>query len=168
MSCLAGIAALIGGSAQASVEFKHAVINNHPLKAVIEKYGGRVHIKAKCKNDFVAVFYPMQGGQIVICSERSTTATQLEEALTHEAVHFAQHCYGAEGGSIYITQELKKHAAKKGFSDDAEYAHKMAKLYTDNTHDYNREFEAYYFEDSPGAVSDMIKESCSDFDLKEI
>lgn len=56
---------------------------------------------------------------------------------------------------------MKKQAVEDGYSADAAYAHEGAKASTSSAHDYNMEWEAYYFEDAPKAVADMIKDACT-------
>ena len=147
--------------AQANLAFKEAVIRNHPLTALAETHGAKVHIKEECKGDYIALFRPIGAGHLYVCGSKSTTATELEVALTHEAVHLAQHCWASKEGSIHRIDAMKKQAIENGYSADASYAHESAKASTSNAHDYNMEWEAYYFEDAPKAVADMIKDACT-------
>ena len=147
--------------AQANLAFKEAVIRNHPLTALAEAHGAKVHIKEECKGDYIALFRPIGAGHLYVCGSKSTTATELEVALTHEAVHMAQHCWASKEGSIYMIEDMKKEAIADGYAADATYAHKAAKAITRNTHDYNMEWEAYYFEDAPKVVAKMIKDACT-------
>ena len=177
LSAFVAIAAVVGGSfiapnpaateptaavpAQANLAFKEAVIRNHPLTALAETHGAKVHVKEECKGDYIALFRPIGAGHLYVCGSKSTTATELEVALTHEAVHLAQHCWASKEGSMHTINTMKKHAIEDGYSADAAYAHEAAEAFTSNAHDYNMEWEAYYFEDAPKAVADMIKDACT-------
>ena len=79
--------------AQANLAFKETVIRNHPLTALAETHGAKIHVKEECKGDYIALFRPIGAGHLYVCGSKSTTATELEVALTHEAVHLAQHCW---------------------------------------------------------------------------
>ena len=94
---------------------------------------------------------------IFICADKSNSLQTLR-ITTHEAIHFAQWCWG--GSTLYIHDSLRKNAKKDGFS--TEWADEATSDYEKGTLEYEQEWEAYYMEDiTPEELGEIVEEYCA-------
>lgn len=134
-------------------------LKRHPVTTAVKDFGGKVIVKEKCKEDYYALFTNFgPTGYLFICANGVDSLSDLEESLTHEAVHFAQWC--AAVNSLYDHKDLRKSAIKDGF--DIQWADEATSDLKKGTLEYESEWEAYYFEDlPPEQMVEMIQEECA-------
>ena len=142
------------------------VLDGYPAIQVLTKYGAEVIVKDSCKGDYYALFDNYgPTGYLFICADKSNSLADFEASLTHEAIHFAQWCWG--GSTLYVHDLLREQAKKDGFS--TEWADEATKEYKKGTLEYETEWEAYYMEDiTPEELGDIVEEYCAPITQEEI
>ena len=142
------------------------VLDGYPAIQVLTKYGAEVIVKDSCKGDYYALFDNYgPTGYLFICADKSNSLADFEASLTHEAIHFAQWCWG--GSTLYVHDSLREKAKKDGFS--TEWADEATKEYKKGTLEYETEWEAYYMEDiTPEELGEIVEEYCAPITQEEI
>ena len=132
--------------------------NHGPIVTLLERAGVPV-VDGRgtnfCQNENVLGWYTGEKNFVVICYGDFNLR---QETLAHEAVHVAQDCRAGLNNTVleerdnmeFIYQYLPAHKERNIINN------------YDKT-DWVIEAEAFYFEDEPTAVYQMVKEDCAPF-----
>ena len=108
-----------------------------------------------CQNENVLGWYTGEKNFVVICYGDFNLR---QETLAHEAVHVAQDCRAGLHNTKLGQREVMD------FIYDGIPAHKERNILNNyDKSDWIVEAEAFYYEDAPGAVYQMVKEECASF-----